>query len=239
VKTPHWTDEIPTPATWAADLTPFADWTEDIEQLLDEAQSESPEIDTTLRLPDDRQLITHPTRRLFVDYRSNPDAYRHLDPLPQEGETLHGVISGKYALYELIPALLERTGQKIKSLYIATLSFNKQNAADILALYDHGHVQKISLLISYYYKSTSREIYDLLVPPLRDRGQRVLAIRNHAKLLMAEMDDGTRYTTESSANLRSSVNIEQFAMTRGADLYDFHQGWIEDLFQTKKDLGGK
>jgi hypothetical protein len=119
------------------------------------------------------------------------------------------------------------------------LSFNKQNAADILNLFDSGDVAEINLIISYYYKSTSREIYDLLIPPLRERGQKALAIRNHAKLLLAEMDDGTRYTVETSANLRSSVNIEQFAMSRDDELFGFHAAWMDELFRTKKDLGGE
>lgn len=57
-------------------------------------------------------LIRTPSRRLFHDYRANPAADRHLDHYPKAGETLHGVISGKYALWELVPALIERTGPR-------------------------------------------------------------------------------------------------------------------------------
>src|SRR4051812_33206547 len=66
----------------------------------------NPEINTQFRLSKDRAMIRTPTRRLFVDYRANADAYRHITPLPAVGESLHGVISGRYALWDLVPALL-------------------------------------------------------------------------------------------------------------------------------------
>jgi hypothetical protein len=188
---------------------------------------ESPEINTSLRLTDDKAHLRTPTRRLMVDYRANPDAYRHIEPLPAEGESLHGVISGKYALFELIPALIEKTGQAMEELYLATLGFSKQNGADLCGLIDDGHVKSCTLIPSHYFKSTSESIYDAVVPELLKRGQRVFAIRNHAKLILAHMADGTSYVCESSANLRSCVNIETFVLTRCPQLYDFHRGWIE------------
>jgi hypothetical protein len=199
--------------------------------------SADPEVDTQLRLNGDRSFRETPKRRLFVDYRADADAYKHLQPLPGPGESLHGVISGKYALFEMIPALIAHCGP-IKDLTIATLSFNKQNAADLLALLDDGHVFNTSLLISYYFKSTSRPIYDLLIPPLRERGHRVLAMRNHAKLLLVRTVAGDHFVVETSANLRSSVNVEAFVMTRDPALYAFHVGWIDELFSTQTDLGG-
>jgi len=223
---------IPATDAWQRSLTqPFGD------SITWDAPPPSPEIDTTLRLPRDLSTLHSPTRRLTLDARANPAAFAHLATMPAQGESLHGVISGRYALYELIPALIERTQQPIAALYIATLSFNKQNAADILALLQAGHVKSLALIISYYFKSTSREIYDLLIPPLRAAGQRVLAIRNHAKLLLAEMANGQKFTVETSANLRSSGNIEQFVLTADGPLHDFHRGWIEDLFATRKDMG--
>jgi hypothetical protein len=197
------------------------------------------EVNTVKRLSRDRSHVRTPSRRLYVDYRSNPDAYRHLHQLPAAGESLHGVISGKYALWELVPALLERTGQSIDQLHIATLSFNKQNASDVLSLIDDGHIKTVSLLISYYFKSTSRPIYDLLIPQLRERGFPVLAMRTHCKLFLVRMTDGSRYVVESSANMRSSVNIEQFVLTRDDGLYEFHRQWIDDELMNGKELGGE
>ena len=150
---------------------------------------------------------------------------------------MHGVIGGKYALWELVPALIEKTGSKIDDLLIATLSFSKANAAEMLGLLDDGQVKRVGLLISYYFKSTSRPIYDCLVPQLRERGQRVLAMRTHFKIILVKMAGGMKYVIESSADLRSSGNIEQFVMTRCPDLYGFHESWLADELLNGTEAG--
>lgn len=240
--TPNWHDNLSTVGDnlpeFAPDLRPLVEGEgpTDDEPTFD--PTADPEVDTHVRLSGDKSYVRSPTRRLFRDYRANADAYAHLDYLPKEGESLHGVISGKYALYELIPALIERTGQPITDLHIATLSFSKSNAVDLLGLLDDGHVKRVSLLISYYFKSTSRPIYDALVPQLRKRGMRVLAMRTHAKLILAEMGDGAKYVVESSANLRSAVNVEAFVLTRDPGLHAFHKGWMDGELLGGKELGG-
>lgn len=66
------------------------------------------------------------------------------------------------------------------------------------------------------------------MPQLLERRQRVLAMRIHAKLILARMSRGTRYVIDSSANLRSCKNVETFNLHRSPDLYRFHTAWIED-----------
>lgn len=231
---------LPAADQWAASLPTVDSWAANLAQPYDDVPSfdskADPEVDTAIRLDGDKRLIRTPSRRLFQDYRSQPDAYAHLNPLPGPGESLHGVISGKFALADLIPALIESAGP-IDTLHIATLSFNAQNAKDLLQMLDDGQIGSVGLLISYYYKSTSREIYDLLVPQLRERGHRVLAMRTHAKILLAKMRNGTSYVCESSANLRSSINVEQFVLTNDRPLYDFHRTWIDDLLDHGQELG--
>ena len=223
----------PTPlADWMADLTDHADWTDGLDQPFDDVPTfdaeADPEVDVTAALPADRAYLRQPTRRLFIDYRPDPDALKHLEQMPIEGETLHGVISGKYALWQLVPALIERTGQKITDLHIATLSYGKDNAAELLGLLDGGQIGRVSLLVSYYFKKTNQKLYDSLVPPLLARGHRVLAMRTHCKIILARMADDTAFVVEASANLRSCKNIEQFALTRDIGLYQFHRHWIDD-----------
>jgi hypothetical protein len=231
---------VPVPLEGFDDLPEAEAWALGLKEPFDDApdfDGDSPEVNTFKRLANDRSLITRPTGRTCIDFRCNPDAYRHLATLPAEGESLHGVISGKYALWELVPAIIERTGQTIEDLTIATLSFSESNAAHLLSLIDAGKVKHVGLLISYFFKAQNRKIYDALVPQLRERGHRVLAMRTHCKLILAELADGTKYTVESSANLRSSVNVEQFVMTNDTKLYDFHRQWIYDELLTGTELG--
>ena len=228
----QWAAGLVGPAQWAAGLVGPDDWAAELQQPFDDVPTfdaaADPEVDVHAHLPGDRSFVRTATRRLFRDYRSNPDAFKHLDTLPKAGETLHGVISGKYALWDLVPALIEKTGQSIADLHLATLSYGKQNAAELLGLLDDGRVKRVSLLVSYYFKAQNRGLYDTLVPELLKRGHRVLAMRTHCKLILFRMSRGTRYVVESSANLRSCKNVEQFALTRCPKLYQFHRAWLED-----------
>ena len=214
-----------------ADLTASSEWCADLQMPFDDEpdfdELENPEIHPHKRIGGDAALIRRPTRRLFVDYRANPDAFRHLKRLPKDGESLHGIISGKYALFDLIPALLERTGETIADLIIATLGFSKQNGADLCQMLDDRQVKRAALVCSHYFAKTSKPIYDIVIPELLKRRQRVVAMRSHCKLLVIRMSGGGRYVVESSANLRSCVNVEQFVMTRCPKLYAFHRRWLE------------
>lgn len=61
--------------------------------------------------------------------------------------------------------------------------------------------------------------------------QRLAAARRHAKTTLFEVDDGRKYVIESSANLRSCQSVEQFMIAQDAELYDFHEAWINDLME--------
>jgi hypothetical protein len=226
---------------WAGRLAAFEDWTADLEPFDDDAAFDDPahpEINPRAGLPADRSMLRTPTRRLFVDYRANPDAFRHLKRLPKEGQSLHGVISGKYALFDLVPAILERTGDTIADLYLVTLGFSKQNGADLCGMLDGRQVRRSTLLCSMYFQQTSPGIYDAVIPELLKRKQRVKAFRCHGKIILARMKGGARYVVESSANLRSCKNVEQFALHRCTRLYAFHRRWVEDVVTGKTRAAG-
>jgi len=70
-------------------------------------------------------------------------------------------------------------------------------------------------------------VFEFLAVELQSRGQTLLAMRNHAKLLLMALDDGRRIVVESSANLRSCRNVEQFVISHDTGLYDFHAAWID------------
>lgn len=73
------------------------------------------------------------------------------------------------------------------------------------------------------------EAWDQLHQQLTARKQPVVAVRSHAKVLLFAMSDGAHYVIESSANLRSCRNVEQFALTRDAGLLQFHRAWMREL----------
>jgi hypothetical protein len=225
----QWAAGLPGPDEWAAELeTPWQD-------AHDVDTEANPEARPDAQLSADLAHARRPTRRLFVDYRANPDAFRHIQRLPRAGESLHGIISGRYALWDLVPAIIERNGGRpVAELYLCTLSYSKTNAAELLGLLDAGKVKRATLVISTYFLATNKALYDLLVPELLARGQRVIAMRSHCKILLLKTTRDGAYTCESSANLRSSKNVEQFVLTRCPKLYQFHRAWIDELIGPPK-----
>jgi len=206
----------------------------------DDPDVQGDEVDVSNGLDSDRSFFRTATTHTHEDLRARPEAVRHLQRLPVQGESFHAIISGKYALWDLVPAMLEKIApQTISELIIATLSFSKTNAAEMLALLDTGRVKRMSLLVSHYFKGTNREIYDSLVPHLLERGQKVQAMRTHAKIILITTSEAVKYTVESSANARSCKNVEQFCMIRDDALHDFHRGWISELIEGRGTHGWK
>jgi len=137
----------------------------------------------------------------------------------------------------MIPAALALSGCSITHLFIATLGFSRANIDNLCALMDAGRVGTLHLVGSHYFKATSAPTYQHAVDMLGKRSKaRFTSLRNHEKLLAMEFSDGRRLTIESSANLRSSENIEGMTLFGDPAVHAFHVGWIGDLF-TAADLG--
>ena len=121
----------------------------------------------------------------------------------------------------------------IARLTVATLGFSRQNLEELLAALDAGQIGKVDFLFSVYFKSTSGRYANGWRTSLTTRGQRVVAMLTHAKILLIETTDGRGFVVESSANLRSCSSIEQITMTHDADLLAFHRTWIDELLRAK------
>jgi hypothetical protein len=155
-----------------------------------------------------------------------------LGAIPGEGQAIHLVINGRFALWDFVGAILILAGEPIhiEQLHLATLGFSRKNIAQLADLLDAGKVGSVSLLCSHYFKGTSTPIYDFAAEQLSARGQRFLSIRTHAKVVLVKLSDGRLITLESSANLRSCKNIEQVVATGIPGLYRFHAAWMESLW---------
>jgi hypothetical protein len=150
--------------------------------------------------------------------------------LPGPTDSLHMVVSGRFSLFDAIPAALELSSPTtIADLHIATLGFSKSNIADLSLLLDTGKVERVTLLCSHYFAGTSPDIYNLATAELTKREQSFFSLRTHAKLLAMKFKNGQTLTIESSANLRSCKNIEQMSLFGDPGLYQFHTSWIESL----------
>lgn len=170
------------------------------------------------------------------DARQEQGALEHVGRFPAATDGLHLIASGKYALWDLAKALVKLASPAtIDSIYLATLGFSRVNVSEMVEMIDAGSIARLSLLCSHYFAGTSNGIWDYAAEEFAKRpAARFLSIRTHCKIIAMRLTDGRTVTLESSANLRSCKNIEQVSIFGHPGLYEFHAGWLEELFTRGK-----
>jgi hypothetical protein len=176
-------------------------------------------------------------RRVAVEALQRKNAVRDIETLPAPGESLHIICKGNFPLWSIVPAILTLTAPAvIERLSIATLGFSTSNAADLLALFDAGKIVAVDIVASVYFERQNPAEFRMMAEGLAARGQRLVALRSHAKVIAMKLSDGTALAVESSANLRSCRNIEQITIIHDLDLFYFHAGWVAQVIDA---AGGK
>lgn len=131
----------------------------------------------------------------------------------EDGDMLHAITCGDFVFCDFILRLIEREGTP-RAMTATTLSLSLKNVEKLAA----GDIL--------------RAIEALMIPIPTFR----LTIgRSHAKVTLLDYPDRA-YVIESSANLRSSRNIEQITAKRCRDLHDFHLTWIEEFAVSEKSF---
>lgn len=156
-------------------------------------------------------------------------ATKQIRELPAPGWSVHCIMGGLYHGFDIIPTIYRLAGEPIKRLTIATLSFSKRNLANLAYMLDEKMVAEVELLTSDYFAKADADIYTAARAELEQRGQRIGFTRNHAKVICLDFPTAGAFTVETSANLRSCVNFEQFALHNDAGLMEYHRGWITQL----------
>jgi hypothetical protein len=175
---------------------------------------------------------TRAARRRFYDLSRVPNAARLITPLPAPGETIHALMGGDFHAWDLVPAIAGQLSVTIAELYVTTLGFNHANNQHLCEMLDAGAIGSAFILCSEYFRDADNDVYTAAERRLAERGSKIKAVRNHSKVMLIRPASGPdRYALESSANLRSCNNLEQFALTNDAALFEFHRGWITAQFQ--------
>jgi len=177
----------------------------------------------------ERKMARRATRRQFLNQLAVPNAVAALARLPEPRESFHGIMAGNFHAFAFLPAIIRLAGCQAAEVNIATLGFNRVNTLELFDLLDKRDVRKCSFIFSCYFRSAEPEVTEALVAGLLARGQRVAVVRNHAKVIAAEMVDGRCFTWESSANMRSCHNCESYVLTQDRELLLFHRGWMLEL----------
>lgn len=188
--------------------------------------------DAAPEMIDNASHVRRPVRREYLDALKVKNAADHLKALPEAGVSVHAVVKGNYAMFDTVGAILGIIAPAvIEDLWLATLGFSAKNAADLFQMFDDGAVKSVRIVASCYFRSLSADIYNPMAAGLEKRGQRIIAMRNHAKIILAKTTAGHHVAIETSGNLRSCRNTEFFVMTNDAGLYEFHRGWMQQLFE--------
>jgi len=182
-------------------------------------------------LPESLRIARESEKHEVLNGLHLSNAVAHIKTLPGPRETLHCVTKGNYNSSDIIPATLELAGgATIKRLDLATLSFSNRNVSQIAELKDAGKIAEIWLLYSSYFAQGNEEQHRFAEEHLaKARGARIGSVRCHAKIILMEMSDDRHFVVESSANLRSCHNIEQFTFCNSREVLLFYRDWIEKL----------
>jgi hypothetical protein len=177
-------------------------------------------------LPGNRRHVSRIDRRKFIK------ATEHVDQLPAAGEAIHGVMAPNYDAWMLLTAISDLAAPAtIRHLTAATLGFSRKHGRELLEALDSGRIGSALLVVSHYFKSVDPTIFQEIEQGLSARGQRAVVLRSHCKLLLAKLTDGRQIVVETSANLRTSNNVEQWTMSDSRELLEFHQAWIDELIR--------
>lgn len=169
-------------------------------------------------------------RRRFINLERASNARRQIASLPAPGESLHGWMTGHWDAWLIVPVMLELIAPAtIRELNIATLGFNVDNTRSLLGLLDAGNVGHVTFLCSHFWRSHEGDVVKMLEHEITSRGGRFAATRCHAKIILAETTDDRWLVWESSANLRSCRNAEQFAIHNDRELLLYHRAQMMRL----------
>lgn len=147
--------------------------------------------------------------------------------MPQPGQSVHAIMTGRYDLMMVVTLLLSR--RACVNLRLATLSYNGRNLDEMVDALDNGRAGKLTLLCSAFFRRHNRWLWEETRRELRARGQRCAAARTHCKVITLDYDGGACLTLEGSANLRTNSNRENLTLVNDRAVHDFHANWIDEL----------
>lgn len=154
------------------------------------------------------------------------------------------VVKGSFEFGDLLGELILAHGGAAE-LYVATLSMSEGNVEVLAALVDSGLVPFVHVFVSdYFYAHYRHTIYKALFDSIPLDKLQVTVAGTHVKIALMQLRDPAGgepipVVIEGSANLRSSQNVEQFAVVNSREHYEFHRAWLDDMEQQFKTIGRK
>lgn len=153
------------------------------------------------------------------------------------GVRVDAVLSGNFIFGDIFEALAVSKNILIDDITLSTLSISKNNVDSFHNLLVGDYCRSLNIIVSDYFWSHNRQnapyIYEQL--DINDMFQFAVA-GTHTKISLVKIGD-KKIVIKGSANLRSSVCVEEISIETNSDLYDFHKQWhdaILDKYSTIK-----
>ena len=148
----------------------------------------------------------------------------------EEGEHINAIVSGNFIAGDLIEAYLFENKLIAEEIIIATLSMSRENVDSLKNIQDYRLNGVMGLIISDFFFSHERKAgIEDIIKNLSD-GKFALAVAGiHTKLTLIKTQCGQHIVIGGSANLRSSLNIEQITIDNCPIQYAFHREWMAEI----------
>lgn len=141
-------------------------------------------------------------------------------------------VSGSFIFGDILEALWRRRNIDIKELSMVSLSISEENIDSWAGLLAQANIEKFNLVCSAYFYSHYK--YDM-IPYLyqqigNDPRVQIAFGAYHMKIITLETHHGNTLTIHGSANMRSSMNIEQIMVEpNNRELHEFNARMIGDI----------
>lgn len=182
------------------------------------------------------RLTRRPSRRRcanLLDAGQLEAAKKLLCPLPVPNETVHCLLAGNFTLAQAVPVMLDETGPT--ALLVSTLGINDATVDLLCEEMKRGRITALDVLLSHYFQQADAATCLRVAARLKAHRARAGVARVHCKLILsAPSNRADRYTLEGSANLRSSQNIEQLAVSNSAELHRFYSEPLRQILDRNR-----
>ena len=182
----------------------------------DEAGDPTPAMETRYMAP------KPPVKGMPVLYDRAKDLARDLRV--GNGERFNVIVSGNFVFGDFLHAYLTLHHIRAERMTITTLSLSARNIDSLKRLMELGYIGDLDMVLSIYFYGHERwQLIPHLYKSLDKDNRFQLAIAGiHTKIIFFETHEGQKIVIHGSANLRSSVNVEQFTIEENSELYDFY-----------------
>jgi len=155
-------------------------------------------------------------------------------------ERYYCIVDGDFIFGDFIEAFITVRNMDVKELTISTSSLSRENVYSLFNLLKLNYVESLNLIVSDQFFSYEKDnlipfIYENL--DFDNRFQlSVCANRSKIILIESEYDGGRKYVIQTSANLNSTNNIEQFCIEENEELFDWNKNILDGIIEKFKTI---